>query len=92
MQIVLEQGSIDKPLTFNIGLLKHIFGTIVFTCMHAKGVFNLNFSIFSPSSAEGLHFSGFHLFMKAKVTAWSRVILYAFCAHVQFVYVSYMLL
>ena len=34
--------------------------------MHAKGVFNPNFSIFSPSSAEGLHFSGFHLFMKAK--------------------------
>ena len=31
MQIVLERGSIDKPLTFNIGLLQLIFHTSVFT-------------------------------------------------------------
>ena len=31
MQIVLEWGSIDKPLTFNIGLLQLIFHTSVCT-------------------------------------------------------------
>ena len=31
MQNVLEQGSIDKPLTFNTGLLQLIFHTSVFT-------------------------------------------------------------
>ena len=31
MQIVLERGFIDKPLTFNIGLLQLIFHTAVFT-------------------------------------------------------------
>ena len=31
MQIVLERGSIDNPLTFNIGLLQPIFHTSVFT-------------------------------------------------------------
>ena len=41
MQIVLERGSIDKPLTFSIGLLQFIFHTSVFTIymyvhMHAK--------------------------------------------------------
>ena len=29
MQIVLEQGSVDKPLTFHIGLLQLIFHTTV---------------------------------------------------------------
>ena len=29
MQIVLEQGSLDNPLTFNIGLLQLIFHTSV---------------------------------------------------------------
>ena len=63
MQIVLERGFIDKPLTFNIGLLQLIFHTSVFTyniyiCM--KGVFNPNIPIFPPNSAEGLHFSAFH--------------------------------
>ena len=62
MQIVLEQGSIDKPLTFNIGLLQLIFHTSVFTNilhMHAN-VFNPNISIFPPNSAKGLHFSAFY--------------------------------
>ena len=31
MQIVLERGSIDKPLNFNIGLLQLIFHTSMFT-------------------------------------------------------------
>ena len=31
MQIVLEQGFIDNPLIFNIGLLQLIFHTSVFT-------------------------------------------------------------
>ena len=30
MQIVLERGSLDKPLTFNIGLLQLVFHTSVF--------------------------------------------------------------
>ena len=64
MQIVLERGSIDKPLTFNIGLLKRIFRTSVLTyVIHyaCKGVFNPNIPIFPLSSDEGLHFSAFHL-------------------------------
>ena len=39
MQIVQERHSIDKPLTFNIGLLQLIFHTSVFTHlihMHVK--------------------------------------------------------
>ena len=39
MQIVLERGSIDKLLTFNIGLLQLIFHTNIFINlihMHAK--------------------------------------------------------
>ena len=31
MQIVLERGSINNPLTFNIGLLQLIFHTSVIT-------------------------------------------------------------
>ena len=58
MQIVLERGFIDKPLTFNIGLQQFIFHTSVFTeyiCM--KNCFQ---SKYSNISAEGLHFSAFH--------------------------------
>ena len=37
MQTVLEQGFIDKSLTFNIGVLQLIFHTSVFLIhMHAK--------------------------------------------------------
>ena len=60
MQIVLGRGSIDKPLTFNIGLLQLIFHTSVFTYA-CKGVFNPNIPMFPPNSAKGLHFSAFHL-------------------------------
>ena len=59
MQIVLERGSLDKPLNFNIGLLQPIFHTSMFTYA-CKGVFNPNIPIFLPNSAEGLHFSAFH--------------------------------
>ena len=59
MQIVLEQGSIDKPLTFNIGQIQLIFYTSVFTYA-CKGVFNPNIPIFQPNCAEGLHFSAFY--------------------------------
>ena len=59
MQIVLERGSIDTPSDFNIGLLQLIFHTTVFA-----NVFNPNIL---PNSAEGLHFSAFHLFMISAV-------------------------
>ena len=46
MQIVLERGSIDKPLTFNIGLIQHIFHVHQIP-MHAK-VFSIQiFQYFS---------------------------------------------
>ena len=65
IQIVLERGSIDKPLTFNIGLLQLIFHIIIMLVCSPntyayKGVFNTNIPIFPPNSAEGLHFSAFH--------------------------------
>ena len=62
MQIVLERGSTDKPLTSNIGLLHFIFHILVcspntYAC---NSVFNPNIPIFVPNSAEVLHFSAFH--------------------------------
>ena len=60
MQIVLEQGSIDKPLIFNIGLLQLIFILVCSPNAYAcKGVFNPNIPIFPPNAAEGLLFSAF---------------------------------
>ena len=56
---MLEWGSIDKALTFNIGPLQLIFHTSVFTYA-CKGVFNLNIPNISPNFAECLHFSAFH--------------------------------
>ena len=47
-QIVLEQGSIDKPMTFTFGLLQLIFHS-VFTYAY-KGIFNPN--IYSNISAK----------------------------------------
>ena len=61
MQIVLEQGSIEKKLTFNIGLLQLIFILVSSPNTYAsKGVFNPNTPVFQPNSAEDLHFSAFH--------------------------------
>ena len=45
MQIVLERGSIDKYY-------------YTYAC---KSILNPNIPIFPPNSAEGLHFSAFHL-------------------------------
>ena len=49
MQTVLEQGSIDKPLTFDVGLIQLSF--IPVHLIHAT---------FQSNCAEGLHFSAFH--------------------------------
>ena len=57
MQIILERDSIDKPLTFNVWLLQLIFHTSLFTYyIFMQRCFQ------SSNSAEGLHFSAFHLY------------------------------
>ena len=51
MQPVLEPGSIEKPLTFDIGL---IYTTrLSYQCVHLIPILQSN-------CAEGLHFSAFH--------------------------------
>ena len=50
MQTVLEQGSIDKPLTFDVGLINSVSYQSV-QLIHAT---------FQSNCAEGLHFSAFH--------------------------------
>ena len=59
MQLVLERGSIDKPLTFDVGLIQSVFIPVCSpnTC---KDVFNPNVTTFQSNCAEGLHFSAFH--------------------------------
>ena len=52
MQPVLERGSIDKPLTFDIGLIQHSFIQSV----------HLTHATFQSNCAEGLHFSAFHYY------------------------------
>ena len=47
MQTVLEQGSIDKPLTFDVG-------SVSYQSVH------LIHAIFQSNCAEDLHFSAFH--------------------------------
>ena len=54
MQPVLERGSIDKPLTFDVGLIQLSFIPSV-DLIHAT---------FQSNCAKGLHFSAFHLDMK----------------------------
>ena len=52
MQTVLEQGSIDKPLTFDVGLIQLSFIPVCSLLIHAT---------FQSNCAEGLeHFSAFH--------------------------------
>ena len=55
MQLVLEQGSIDSPLTFDVGLI------FIPVCSPnaCKGVFNPNVIIFQSNCAEGLYFSAY---------------------------------
>ena len=48
MQTVLEQGSIDKPLTFDVGLIQLSFIPVC------------SLKTFQSNCAEGLHFSAFH--------------------------------
>ena len=50
MQPVLERGSIDKPLTFDIGLIQ----LSSYQCVH------LIHATFQSNCSEGLHFSAFH--------------------------------
>ena len=51
MQTVLKQGSIDKPLTFDVGLIQLSFIPVC----------SLNtYATFQSNCAEGLHFSAFH--------------------------------
>ena len=53
MQHVLEQGSIDNPLTFDVGLIQLSF---ILVC-------SPNTCNISVNCTEGLHFSAFHLFI-----------------------------
>ena len=53
MQPVLERGSIDKPLTFNVGLISYQSVHLI----HA---------IFQSNCAEGLHFSAFFITLVAE--------------------------
>ena len=50
MQTVLEQGSIDKPLTFDVGLIN----SVSYQSDH------LIHATFQSNCAEGLHFSDLH--------------------------------
>ena len=50
MQPVLERGSIDKPLTFDGGLIQLSFIQSV----------HLIHATFQSNCAEGVHFSAFH--------------------------------
>ena len=66
MHIVLKWGSIDKPLKVFWSIYYNSFfillcSTNTYAC---KGVFNPNIPMFPPNSnsAEGLHFSAFHIF------------------------------
>ena len=54
MQTVLEQGSIDKPLTFDVGLIQLSFVPV-------SESDHLIHATFQSNCAEGLHFSAFHL-------------------------------
>ena len=53
MQPVLERGSIDKTLTFDVGLIQLSFIPVCSpnTC---KGVFNPNVPLFQSNCTEGL--------------------------------------
>ena len=75
MQFVLELGSIDKPLTFDVGLIQLSFIPVCSpnTC---KGVFNPNVTIFLP---RVWHFSAFHYVF---LYAYSVCGCVAVCVHV----------
>ena len=56
MQTVLEQGSIDKPLTFDVRLLQLSFIPVC----------SLNTCNISVKLCEGLHFSAFFIIVVTK--------------------------
>ena len=72
MQLVLERGSIDKPLTFDVGLIEPSF----LSPNVCKGVFNPNVTIFQSNCAEGLHFSAFLLHYYYCGTVLSSISIY----------------
>ena len=49
MQLVLEQGSIDNPLNFDVALIQLDFHTSAFSPDTCKGIFNPNFITFQIS-------------------------------------------
>ena len=57
MQPVLERGSIDKSLTFDVGLIQLSFHTTQFSYQSV----HLIHATVQSNCAEGLHFSAFHL-------------------------------
>ena len=71
---MLERGSIDKPLTVDVGLIQLSFHTVC-SPNACKCVFNPNVTIFQANFAEGLHFSDFHLF----IYVFYLYIYYTFC-------------
>ena len=65
IQPVLERGSIDIPLTFDVGLIQLSFIPVCSpnTC---KCVFNPNVTIFLSNCTEDLYFSAFHYKLEKK--------------------------
>ena len=63
---MLERGSIDKHLTFDVGLIQLSFipvcSPIIFITIHAT---------FQSNCAEGLHFSAFHVYF-IKHNTWQN--------------------
>ena len=51
MQFVLERGSIDKPLTFDVGLYNSVFIPVC-SSNACKGVFNPNVTLFQSNCAR----------------------------------------
>ena len=63
MQLVLERGSIDKPLTFDVGLIQLSF--------HIYQSVHLIHATFQSNWAEGLHFSALHYY--SNQFSWSEL-------------------
>ena len=59
MQTVLKQGSIDEPLTFDVGLIQLSF-------IISNQSVHLIHATFQSNCAEGLHFSAFHYYSNAR--------------------------
>ena len=97
MQFVLERGSIDKPLTFDVGLIQLSF--YIYQCVHlihAKVFSTNNVTILRSNYAEGLHFSAFHYVCMSsacgahKYCLDSTVCMYVQCKYVHHMHCAYM--